>query len=157
MAPARDTPGVIAPPPLIYAGFLLGGILLDAATGFLGIRLPWWVRWLLALGLAYGSARILLACLRRMKAAGTRVEPWQPTTALVTDGPYRWSRNPIYLAMALAYLALALLFDSIFGLLLLPGAIAVIQLGVIAREEAYLEAKFGAAYRSYKARVRPWL
>lgn len=157
MTLARDNPGVIAPPPLVFAGFLALGFVLDVATGHLGIRFPVWLGWIAAGLLAAGSVALLTQALARLKSAGTRPEPWRPTTAIVTDGIYRYSRNPIYLAMALAYLAIVLAFDSIFGLLLLGPAIAVMQVGVIAREERYLETKFGAEYRRYKDTVRRWI
>ena len=75
----------------------------------------------------------------------------------MTDGVYRFTRNPIYLALALLYGALALAADSAVPLLLLPPLLAAVQAGVIAREERYLEAKFGDEYRRYKASVRRWL
>ncbi|WP_375458157.1 methyltransferase family protein [uncultured Enterovirga sp.] len=156
MTPIRDNPGVIAPPPLIFLGFLALGILLDVATD-LGTRIPLWFRVAAAILLAWASIKLILDCMRRFRKAGTRVEPWQPSTALVADGPYGRSRNPIYVAMALGYLAIAFAFNSIFALLLLPGAIAVVHYGVILREERYLEAKFGDPYRRYKAQVRRWL
>jgi protein-S-isoprenylcysteine O-methyltransferase Ste14 len=88
---------------------------------------------------------------------GTHVPPSQPTTLIATTGPYRWTRNPMYLGMALIYAGLAIGFDGPIALALLPLVLIAIQTQVIAREERYLEAKFGDDYRRYKAEVRRWL
>ena len=95
--------------------------------------------------------------IRLFRRAGTSFIPIKPTTALVWSGPYQFTRNPMYLAMACLYLGLALWFDLFWPLILLPGVLAGVQYGVIAREEQYLERKFGDDYRQYKARVRRWL
>jgi protein-S-isoprenylcysteine O-methyltransferase Ste14 len=92
-----------------------------------------------------------------MRRAGTNIRPDQPTLALVTDGAFRFSRNPLYLAAAGLYVGVALLVHALWPLVLLIPMLAVLQWGVVAREERYLEAKFGDAYRAYKARVRRWL
>ncbi len=92
-----------------------------------------------------------------MRRAGTNVRPDQPTLALVFDGPFRFTRNPLYLAATGLYLGIALLVDALWPLLLLVPVLAVLRWGVVAREERYLEAKFGEPYRAYKARVRRWL
>ena len=81
---------------------------------------------------------------------GTAVEPWKPTTAIVTTGPYRFTRNPAYLGMALTYVGIAVLSSAVWVLLPLPVVLAVIDRGVIAREERYLERKFGEEYLAYK-------
>jgi len=84
------------------------------------------------------------------------LKPWKASSAFVTEGVYRWTRNPMYLGMALAYAGAALLLDSLVALLLLIPLVFVIQKEVIAREEAYLEDRFGERYRRYKADVRRW-
>ncbi|WP_192364491.1 methyltransferase family protein [Mesorhizobium mediterraneum] len=102
-----------------------------------------------------GAGVVFLAgALGLFRKAGTRPEPWQPTTAIVTSGVYRVTRNPMYVGMALVYAALALALGSLIALTLLPAAVLVIHRGVILREEQYLERKFGSEYRAYKARVR---
>ncbi len=103
------------------------------------------------------AAAVLAAALGRLRRAGTAVEPWRPSTALVTDGVYRLTRNPIYLAMGLLYLGLALALDSVVALVLLPPLLALVQVAVVSREERYLEGKFGDDYRRYRASVRRWL
>ncbi|MGH6720091.1 MAG: methyltransferase family protein [Alphaproteobacteria bacterium] len=154
-ATAKDSPGVIAPPPLIVVGHVALGLALDAAW-------PAPVFEATAQGIAGGALLaaglgLVLACARRFRRAGTNVPTWQPTTALVTDGPYRFSRNPIYVGLALGYAGLAVVIDSAWLLALLVPLLAILHVGVIRREEAYLEAKFPDAYRAYTRRVRRWL
>ena len=92
-----------------------------------------------------------------IRRAGTRVETTQPTTTIVAEGPYRFSRNPIYLAMGLGLVGLAIGFNTVWILVALAAFYLVVRYGVIAREEANLERKFGAVYLDYKSRVRRWL
>ena len=92
-----------------------------------------------------------------IRQAGTQVETYKPTTAIVANGPYRFTRNPIYLAMVLGLIGLAIAFDSLWILATLVLFYLVIRYGVVAREEAYLERKFGDVYLGYKSRVRRWL
>ncbi|MGH8488876.1 MAG: methyltransferase family protein [Gammaproteobacteria bacterium] len=99
-------------------------------------------------------AAFALSALHR---ARTPVNPYAPTTALVTGGPFRFSRNPLYLALTVIYLGAAGLLNSLWPVLLLPGLLWFMHWGVIIREERYLERKFGPAYQEYKARVRRWL
>ena len=103
-----------------------------------------------------GAAALLAGALAGLRRAGTNVEPWLPSTALVTTGVYRFTRNPIYLAMTLLYLAVALAADSLLALLLLVPLLGIVRHGVIGREEHYLDAKFGESYRDYRAAVRRW-
>ncbi len=151
----RDTPGVITYPPLIYAAGLVIGYALH--------RL-WPVAWLprgwarLTGALLIGiSALPAVAALVVMTRAHTSVDPHRPTTRLVTHGPFRYSRNPIYLAFTLAYVGVAAFVNGLMLLAPLPGVIAIMQRGVIEREERYLERKFGDSYRQYRARVRRWI
>lgn len=152
--PARHIAGVIAPPPLIYLGPLIAGLLLD--------------RWVPIGGVPSGLARVLgslclvafsiaVFAVVAFRRAGTRPEPWKPTTALVTSGPYRFTRNPMYLGFTLLYLALALWFGGYWSLLLLPPILLAMIHGVIRREEAYLSRLFGTEYDYYRQRVRRWL
>jgi len=157
MAQSGDNPGVIAPPPLLFGGALALGLALDFGLVRVSTGLPSPLRLVAAAALLAAAAVLLAGALVRFHRAGTAVEPWRPSTALVTDGVYRFTRNPIYLALAFLYGALALAADSAVSLLLLPPLLAVMQAGVIAREERYLEAKFGEEYRRYKASVRRWI
>ncbi len=83
--------------------------------------------------------------------------PWRPTTALVVGGPFRFTRNPMYLGTTLLYIGIAILAQALWALVLLPFVLMIVQRGVIEREERYLEGKFGADYLRYKQRVRRWL
>jgi protein-S-isoprenylcysteine O-methyltransferase Ste14 len=164
-----DIPGVIAPPPVIYLGFLLIGWGLaelgarpDAvevglgwlAAGF-GLEMP--VRRGVALTLIVGGLLLDGMAAGLFRRRGTAVEPWKPSTVLINEGPYRFSRNPIYLGFAITYVGLAIAMDSWVALLLLLPCLAVVDRFVIAREERYLSAKFGAAYDAYREKVRRWL
>ena len=107
----------------------------------------------IAIGIAIG-----LASVYGFQKANTTILPaGRPTTAIVQWGPYRFTRNPMYLAMACAYLGLSLLLNNLWALVLLPVIVAVVDFGVIRREERYLAAKFSDPYREYCARVRRWL
>ena len=89
--------------------------------------------------------------------ARTAVMPHLPASRLVTAGPYRFTRNPMYLGITLAYAGLALLIDTAWPLLLLPAVLALLMVVVVRREERYLERAFGDAYRAYRDRVRRWI
>jgi len=92
-----------------------------------------------------------------MESAGTYVNPSRPTTRLVVTGPYRFSRNPMYLARTFLYLGLGLMVNALAILAALVPLLLVMHYGVIKREECYLEAKFGETYRQYRGRVRRWV
>lgn len=156
--PEDDSAQVNFPPPFVYLGFLLTGLLLDRLSS----RTPDFVPvsdWVTAIGIIALLAGILtmLAGTSRFRKLGNNLEPWKHANQIVSSGIYRYTRNPMYLGMALAYLGLALLFGSSWALLLWPVAILVIRTQVIAREERYLAKKFGDEYLDYKARVRRWL
>jgi len=89
--------------------------------------------------------------------AGSNVPTNRPTTTVVDTGPYHFTRNPIYLGMVLGLISLAIAFNSLWLLLTLAPFALVIRYGIVAREEAYLDRKFGDVYRCYRARVRRWL
>jgi protein-S-isoprenylcysteine O-methyltransferase Ste14 len=151
---AERGPDVVAPPPLVFAGPLLAGLLLDRL--FPPPPLPRAARLagapLLAAGLALGGWFFTA-----MRRAGTPVDPREPARALVREGPFRLTRNPAYASLAADYSGLALLAGGRWPLLLLPVALAAVDLGVVRREERYLEERFGEAYRDYRRHVRRWL
>jgi protein-S-isoprenylcysteine O-methyltransferase Ste14 len=106
----------------------------------------------------FASGFVLVAwAFATMRGAGTRVETVEPTTVIVTSGPYRYTRNPIYVGMFIGLVGLTIGFDSLWIAIALLPFYLVIRYGVIAREESYLERKFGDVYRSYKSQVRRWL
>ena len=168
MSASRNTPGVIAPPPLIYLGFLLVGwaifrfanpeVMGEAARWLkLGFGLETQTRRIVSLPLIIGGLLLDGAAAGYFRRLGTAVEPWKPSTVLATDGLYRFSRNPIYLGFAITYVGLAIAMDSVVVLVLLIPCLFVVDRFVIQREERYLSAKFGADYDAYRARVRRWL
>ena len=151
-----DTPGVRIMPPLLFAGSFLVGVLIQQV-----LPIPWTrgdvtpVR--IAGGVALVFGIVLAAAARnRFVRAGTNVNPMLPVTTLVTHGPFRVTRNPMYLGLSFFTLGLALLINMVWPALLLVPTIAVLQREVIAREERLLEAKFGDEYRAYRKRVRRW-
>lgn len=152
---APDTAGVVAPPPLIYGGALAAGLLSKALfpAGFL----PRAASRMLGLPLVGGGVLLFLSSVRTMRRAGTDVRAYRPTTSLVVEGPYRFTRNPIYLGFTLLYAGITALANSLPSALLLPLVLVVMRRGVIDREERYLERTFGKEYLQYKTRVRRWL
>jgi protein-S-isoprenylcysteine O-methyltransferase Ste14 len=150
-----DTAGVIAPPPLIYLSALGIGFGLDAVIGT--GSLPSSVAVPVGAGSIITGAGLMGSFVRAFTRARTPIDPYKPSEAIVTDGPYRLTRNPGYLGMALTYAGIALVSNALWVLVPLPVAIAVIDRGVIAREERYLERKFGTPYVDYKRRVRRWI
>lgn len=158
MAHADDTAGIRILPPLIFLGGLVAGYAI------------WWIwpvpiapgAWSFPVRLA-GAVAVVLgailagAALMAFRRAGTPPEPYEPTTALAVDGPYRFTRNPMYLGMALVHGGLALAGNALWPLLALIPVIWTVRTQVIDKEECYLEARFGAEYRDFKARVRRWL
>ena len=157
MDPEQDNAGVRFPPPFIYLGFLLLGIgaeWLGPPRHFGVDRTPLII---VGIGFALGGVLLAMTAIGLFRKAGEQPEPWTVTNAIVTDGIYRRTRNPMYLGMALLYAGLALIADAPIALLLLPVVLLIIQTQVIAREERYLSAKFGEPYLDYKRRVRRWL
>jgi protein-S-isoprenylcysteine O-methyltransferase Ste14 len=150
-----DTPGVIAPPPLIALAALLLGVAGDWLWPVDGLArvLNWPVRIGLGGALLVGGGVLVVAGEQAFKRVGTNVPPWEPALALATTGVYAHFRNPMYVGgmLMLAGLAIALASDWL-AILLLPTAL-LLHFGVVRREERYLEAKFGEDYRRYKASV----
>jgi protein-S-isoprenylcysteine O-methyltransferase Ste14 len=151
----QDKAGVVAPPPLIYLGVLVFSLLLNRRfpIAFLPRGIARGLGWSLL------SAGVLLVGWfeRTLRHAGTPANPYKPVSNVVTEGPFRYTRNPAYLSMAMIYTGIAALANALWAMLLLPGALLVIQRGVIEREERYLERKFGEEYLRYKALVRRWI
>lgn len=154
----RDIPGVIAPPPLIFTAFLIAGFALEyLVVRTHGLDMPASLRWSLVPLLFLAGGAFIAAALQRFRAAGTAAPPWQPSTAFVAQGVYRWTRNPMYLGMTLIYLSLGVAADAPVVFWLLALLIPTIHYGVILREERYLAGKFGTPYVDYFHRVPRWL
>ena len=148
-------PRVPVPPPLVFLAFLLTSLLLNL---WVPLQVPWppLTRAVGAMALAAG---LLLAGLSvtLMRRAGTSPDPRQPSTVLVTDGPFRLSRNPIYLGFTLIVLGATLFGGTLWGVLLAPLLVAAITRLIIHPEEKYLHTRFKAPYAIYRSRVRQWL
>jgi protein-S-isoprenylcysteine O-methyltransferase Ste14 len=155
MTDARDNAGVIAPPPLIALAAVVLGLALDwlLPAYLLTVLLTLWERVTIAVVLIGAGAGLAIPAIRGFRAAGTHVEPWKPSLVLVTGGIFGRLRNPIYVGVTLFLAGFAILLASDWMLVMTIIFVPVIHFGVVKREERYLEAKFGDAYRQYKARV----
>ena len=141
-------------PPLVYSSAIVAGALLTWLWP-LPFALPAAV--MTGAAMVLGAMLLFLFSLRALRAAGTPVPGNQPTTHLVQSGPFRFSRNPIYLSFFVLQLGIALLTGSLWMLAtLLPSAVLVSRI-VVCREERYLESRFGEQYVSYRHSVRKWL
>jgi protein-S-isoprenylcysteine O-methyltransferase Ste14 len=140
-------------PPRVYLAAIVTGVLLQLA-----VPLPFLPRATAAGAIfVFAALALLWYSVARFRAAGTPVPARQPTTAIVQTGPYRFSRNPIYLAYSLFQLGIAIWINSLWLLATLAVAVGLMHFIVIRREEEYLERRFGAEYLGYKAAVRRWL
>jgi protein-S-isoprenylcysteine O-methyltransferase Ste14 len=154
-ASSGETTGIRVPPPLYYVAGLLVGVGLEAAfpidrppaaVTIVAIVIGA-VGWLVLDGIATAA----------FIRARTSMIPMKPSSALVTTGVYRFTRNPMYLGMAFAYVAIAFAIGLVWPLVVLPLVILAVDRLVIAKEESYLERRFGQPYRDYVARTRRWL
>ena len=155
MATPADNAGVIARPPLLYG-----------AAFAIALVLHWlWPMPILdhAIALWLGLALIVLGVgiaipgIKALQAADTNVDPAHPTTAIVTSGPFRFSRNPLYVALTFLYFGLTLAVNTWWGIVMLVPLLIIMHRGVVLREERYLEHKFGDTYRQYRSKVRRYL
>jgi protein-S-isoprenylcysteine O-methyltransferase Ste14 len=142
-------------PPLVYLVSLVVGTLVHLAAPLPFV--PGTLAAPLGASLVVVAIALFSFSVAKFRAAGTPVPAWKPTTAIVRTGPYRFSRNPIYLAFSLLQLGIAIWVNSLWLLATLAGALALMHYVVIPREEQYLERRFGAEYVDYKAFVRRWL
>jgi protein-S-isoprenylcysteine O-methyltransferase Ste14 len=156
MDDTADTAQVIIRPPLALGLAVIAGLALKWLVPLPFLPAGWPTRWLGAAVFAVALALFAWA-IATMTRAGSSVQTSVPSTAIVDSGPYRFTRNPIYLAMFLGLTSLAIAFNTLWLLLMLAPFALVIHYGVVAREEAYLERKFGDGYRGYRSRVRRWL
>jgi protein-S-isoprenylcysteine O-methyltransferase Ste14 len=152
------TPGVHCPPPFVFVSAFLIGMGLDrwgvelrfGPGGRPALLLAGWLPGALGLG-------VMLWAMLTFRRARTSLLPFRPATAMVTSGPYRFSRNPMYLGLTLLYVGLSFLTRMAWPLVMLPFALWALTALVIRREEWYLAAEFGPAYADYRKRVRRWI
>ena len=149
------SPGIWVPPPLVYVAGFGCGLLVELVAP--SPELPAWLR------VAGGMAGIVLLlffdtrAMLRFRHHATPVNPARPAETLVTDGPYRFTRNPMYIGMACVYAGAAIAAGTLWPLALLPGVLLVMDRAIIPREERHLAERFGEEYERYRRRVRRWL
>lgn len=151
-----DSPNVITHPPVLFLGTLIVSLLLrplcpahifpNAAFA----RISGGILIALGIGIAVWGRQ-------QMVRVGTNINPTRPTTAIVQSGPYRFTRNPLYISLTLLYLGLTALANAVFPLFLLVPVLLVMHFGVVRREERYLEGKFGETYLEYKRQVHRYI
>jgi protein-S-isoprenylcysteine O-methyltransferase Ste14 len=147
--------GAVVPAPLLF----LGGLILGVVITFFFPTPIWpgiWVQLLGVLVLVLGIW-LTVSAFRTLSRHKTSPEPWKPTAKLVQDGPYSFSRNPVYLSFALMYLGFSCVLNSLFALIIFVPVLVVVDRTQTRREERYLEAIFNEEYRRYKSKVRRWI
>ena len=152
MSAAPDKPNVVAFPGMLYA---------LAFAAAVGLHLVWPLvilpaeiaRWV-GVGLCVIGGILIFWGVATMRAAKTNIYPELPATALVTTGPFRFTRNPLYVSLDFLFLGLTAEINTFWGLVVLLPLLAVMHYGVILREEKYLESKFGDSYRQYRSAVK---
>jgi protein-S-isoprenylcysteine O-methyltransferase Ste14 len=155
MVEPGDSAGVRVPPPALYALAVLGGYLLNRrwplplANGLVVLAI--------ATILTVASLALMVSSIGNFRRSGTSIVPIRPATALVISGPYRFTRNPMYVGMAVLTVALGIFMNSGWPILLLMPVLIAVRVFVIAPEERYLIRRFGASYVDYTARVRRWV
>ena len=155
MDASADNPGVVARPPLLYGSAFVVVLVLRWfwSMPIVGQAVALWP----GLALAVLGIGIAIWGRRTLQAAGTNVDPALPATTLVTSGPFRFSRNPLYLALTLFYCGLTLASNTWWGAFVLIPLLLIMHRGVVLREERYLEQKFGETYQQYRSKVRRYL
>lgn len=150
-----DNPGVRLPPPVIVLAGLAIGLALDGRLA----DPRWNGRPLIAAGIACAGAGVWfgISALGLFRRHSTKPEPWKPSSALVTTGAYRFTRNPMYVGMLLLSIGISLIAGGFWTVVALLPVFLTLNFYVIAREEAYLQRRFGIAYTAYRSTVRRWL
>ncbi len=155
MAASPKSAGAVAPVPFVFLGGFVIGVVANLFFPF-----PIWRSvWIQVIGVVVLVAGIWLlgsagAAFRRHR---TPLMPWEPSVELVQDGPYRFSRNPIYLSFAMMYLGASFIFNSVLLLVVLALVLVLFDRTQIPREERYLQEKFGEEYSRYRGKVRRWV
>ena len=152
---ASSGPGIRIPPPVIYVAALAIGFVLNYLWPL--SPLSGSSRYVIGSVVPLVGGLIMPLVLRRFRRAGTTFDVRKPASALITEGPYRFSRNPSYVSLTLLYLGIGILLNNGWILILVAPVFLVMDLWVVRREERHLEAKFGEEYLRYKVAVRRWL
>ena len=152
-----DSAQVIGPPPVICFSLLGLGLIPHFAWRYIELFPESWIGFAAGLPLLFVALAVLIWGVRTMKRSGEDIKVDTPTYSIVSSGPYSLSRNPLYLSLSGAYVAIALMLNTAWPFFIFPAWLTTLQFGVILREERYLERLFGEEYRRYQARVRRWL
>ena len=150
-----DNPGVVIFPPLLFVICVVVGSIAYFIRPYRWNLSPWFR--LAGCALVPAAIAFALWAQRIMRAAGTNIRPDQPATAIVSEGPFVFTRNPLYLTLLALYAGIGIALASTTFLAVIVPLALVLHFGVVLREERYLEAKFGDVYRDYKSRVRRWI
>lgn len=151
-----DIPGVVAPPPILFALFFAAAFILERVHSLaipLSHRVAFWPT---AIFLNLSGLLALWATVAMVRAK-THINPLRPATSLVTFGPFKYSRNPLSVSLLFLYIGMAFQINTLWPLFFLPILLIVNHYGIILREERYLETKFGDEYRNYRDAVRRWV
>jgi protein-S-isoprenylcysteine O-methyltransferase Ste14 len=155
MAPRPDNPGVWFPPPLWYLLAIFIGVLLNRRWPLPIAESPLTI--VAGICLVAGWMALASASFGRFRKSKTTIIPIRPAEALVLSGPYRYTRNPMYVSLALLTIACGLFFSTWWPIVLLVPTLVIVRQFVILPEERYLRRRFGAEYDLYARRVRRWL
>ena len=158
MADVDHGPGLPIPPPLLLLAALVAAIVLDwTPLAFLAPPVGFNLQVIVGILLIAGSLGLVGSAMRIFRREGTNVIPTLPALKVVTDGPYRFTRNPMYLGMVLFLLGISLVFSLEWGIILTPVLWFAFDRIIVVREEAYLTGKFGPDYRALLDKTRRWL
>ena len=153
----RDGASVKIPPPVVYLAAVVVGGVVDRYLVSVPLDLPWGVRFgsaAMATAIGIGGMAAAVGLFNR---TGQDPKPWASTPEIISTGVYRFTRNPMYVGMALVQTGIGLAMASAWVIALVPVVLAVVYVTAVRHEEAYLEEKFGADYLSYKSVVRRWI
>ncbi len=153
----EDHAAVRIPPPLIYGAAIVAGGLLDRFVMPMATPLPLGIRIGVAAATGLLGALLMVGAISLFKRTAQDPKPWKTTPEVLSTGVYRFTRNPMYVSMALLQVTVGLSWDSVWIVALVPVSLIVVYLTAIRPEEAYLESKFGRAYIQYKRSVRRWV
>jgi protein-S-isoprenylcysteine O-methyltransferase Ste14 len=158
MAEPLQNAGVRFPPPLLFVAGLAIGLLLDHGVRALPLsHIGWALLEGAGVGLVLAGGCLVAWGMLTFRAARTAIVPHHPASRLVERGPYRFTRNPMYTGLTIAYIGGALILNTAWAIIILPAVLALLVRLVVRREEAYLSDAFGAEYTAYQSRVRRWL
>jgi protein-S-isoprenylcysteine O-methyltransferase Ste14 len=145
------------PPPVVYLGAVIVGVLVHGFVAPLPIALPIVLRIAAGTAAAVASLVIVGFAIKLFRRTGQDPKPWETTPEIVSTGVYRITRNPMYVGMALLQIAIGIGLANWWVIIAVPAVLVVVYLTAIRHEESYLERKFGHVYIDYKHSVRRWL